>query len=1016
MKGKVLKMLLTLILPVISCFALGIFLAEGFSFGYASALMQNGGFSFVHSDTTMKIETGTTISNFTAVNGGGVYVSSGGTLVMNGGTFSNNTASSGSGHNIYNAGVFTMNGGVVGTSQGTQTGFGIFNTGTMNLFGGTIYDDIYSENSINMKMNAHVEGTITLGESATITVEDYNGTTPNYSIVLSSSRTNATVLTFKGSTTTPDLSKIAILGDLSSIKLKAEQSETDETFWTVKLVCTLTLNKSSGISSVSGGGTYDYGTSVEIKFFLATGYYSGYWLGDDGSYTYSQTKTITIKGNTTFTACANPNSYTVKYDKNDEYASGSTADSKHTFNKAGTLTSNGFKNNGYIFVGWSTEPGINTTVKFPYSYASADRVGSGTYSNLVKDGASVTNLTSTSSGTITLYAQWFRENLEITLESVVVENNGLTVYNGRSDGTRTISYHYETKKFYINNMEKTTITIPTSEIPGDIFKGFWTGSGGTGTCYIDSSGNIDVEGLSNYIEKYDFSSLTLYHKWGSYTITFDMSNGGTCFVHQKQSYNITVGELPTPVRSGYAFTGWYTLEGTEVTKGSSLTEDITVYAHWQEMNSFFGDGNDENYKYVYWGFYPQSKQYSTVGNFEKEGLADGNNCYYKGSDGNYYYLDGGTYYLYEPILWKVGKNSRSNNSSYFIEYAMTPVSILDVHDFSDDLSTQNNWLIDYFVVKILSLGEGGDDIILDWSYCCEFDTTWVDSTMVGNNSFPGFNFPRTPTEYALAKTPPDSNNAYSWWVVSGFAGNGTESSGIISGRYEDSSSVITSVEKSTKYGIVPFIAVSLNHCLKCEQTTTYSYTHDATNHYTTATTTCSVCKKNFGATTTAYYNPYTTTWGDEYTSISDTQHKRSGTKKCSICSYSSSVTETTSHTEVTTKGTTAEYYDDQKHYYVDTVTCSDCSWAGRTETRYESHFINNNTKKCVCGYSDLFAHFTTMLFQSSNNYHCDDDDCLSQAVLCQDVLIDDKKKYSSEVVLEEKRYTNDVVQFPRIVG
>lgn len=58
--------------------------------------------------------------------------------------------------------------------------------------------------------------------------------------------------------------------------------------------------------------------------------------------------------------------------------------------------------------------------------------------------------------------------------------------------------------------------------------------------------------------------------------------GGTYFkrVYRDETY----GELPTPVRDGYAFAGWFTAEtgGTKVTSSSYVTtlEDHTLFAHW----------------------------------------------------------------------------------------------------------------------------------------------------------------------------------------------------------------------------------------------------------------------------------------------------------------------------------------------------------------------------------------------------------------------------------------------------
>lgn len=89
---------------------------------------------------------------------------------------------------------------------------------------------------------------------------------------------------------------------------------------------------------------------------------------------------------------------------------------------------------------------------------------------------------------------------------------------------------------------------------------------------------------------------TLTARWqaNSYTVSLNV-NGGNALA--ETSYNLVFGqpygELPTPVRSGYAFSGWYTGEknGLLVKKDTVLANaaDHTLYAHWY-VPSFGGGG------------------------------------------------------------------------------------------------------------------------------------------------------------------------------------------------------------------------------------------------------------------------------------------------------------------------------------------------------------------------------------------------------------------------------------------
>lgn len=81
------------------------------------------------------------------------------------------------------------------------------------------------------------------------------------------------------------------------------------------------------------------------------------------------------------------------------------------------------------------------------------------------------------------------------------------------------------------------------------------------------------------------TSVTVRWSAAEYTITFDASPGTTPTATKTVTYGEAYGELPTPVRSGYAFTGWYTEDNTPVTSETivGITEDQTLYAHWEAM-------------------------------------------------------------------------------------------------------------------------------------------------------------------------------------------------------------------------------------------------------------------------------------------------------------------------------------------------------------------------------------------------------------------------------------------------
>lgn len=120
-------------------------------------------------------------------------------------------------------------------------------------------------------------------------------------------------------------------------------------------------------------------------------------------------------------------------------------------------------------------------------------------------------------------------------------------------------------------------TLPTTSRAGYTFAGWWTAASG-GTQVTDST----TVGITE--------DQTLYARWtaNTYTVTLN-ANGGTVTPGSiTVRYASTYGTLPTPVRTGYQFLGWYTEEtgGTLVTSGTqvTITAAQTLYARWEALS------------------------------------------------------------------------------------------------------------------------------------------------------------------------------------------------------------------------------------------------------------------------------------------------------------------------------------------------------------------------------------------------------------------------------------------------
>jgi uncharacterized repeat protein (TIGR02543 family) len=128
----------------------------------------------------------------------------------------------------------------------------------------------------------------------------------------------------------------------------------------------------------------------------------------------------------------------------------------------------------------------------------------------------------------------------------------------------------------------TVVTLPTAPTrEGYTFTGWNTAANGSGTAFT----------ATTVVTK----SITVYAQWlevpeGSFVVTFDKNGGDTEADPQSKVVTppaTTIDELPTvPTWDGYTFTGWNTEadgSGTAFTAATEVTENITVYAQWQEV-------------------------------------------------------------------------------------------------------------------------------------------------------------------------------------------------------------------------------------------------------------------------------------------------------------------------------------------------------------------------------------------------------------------------------------------------
>ena len=237
-----------------------------------------------------------TISGNSAKFGGGIYVDSG-LFTLGGGTVSGNTAKSGAG--VYVKSKFVMKGGTVVNNTSTVSDYNIYayRNSEVYLSKGTANGVIGGNGTIYFERDFDFGGTYNLKSYGSLVLEDYNGTTPKLNLVVE--EREGTFLTFKGSTTTPNMSNITISGyDSNSYEITKTLSGTTWTFTMNKKVVPglFTKNWRDEVSSILSLTSFDNVERIQFRYqdsVVAQG--SDFYCPHNTSYNQYGTMTTGIK-------------------------------------------------------------------------------------------------------------------------------------------------------------------------------------------------------------------------------------------------------------------------------------------------------------------------------------------------------------------------------------------------------------------------------------------------------------------------------------------------------------------------------------------------------------------------------------------------------------------------------------------------------------------------------------------------------------------------------------------------
>ena len=307
-----------------------------------------------------------------------------------------------------------------------------------------------------------------------------------------------------------------------------------------------TLNAGSASTTFKAG----YTANTTLTAVAATGYTFTGWHTDSKVSSDLQ-PTVNPTGATTYYAYYKAHKYTVKFNANG--GTGTMSDQASVYGVSQALTANSFTRTGYNFAGWNTK---------------ADGTGTS-----YTDKKSVSNLTATDGGSVTLYAQWTAKDITINWNA-----------NGGSVTPTSSTYTYD----------GAAITLPTPSYAGHRFLGWFTAA--------DGGTQITNVGTTNK----PYTTVTYYAHWEvsieEHTVTFAVGTGSTEYgtlTAATKSGNITSGSnvvegtsvtfTATP-NTGYEVEGWYTnaacTEGKhdagQTTYTTSITGITNVYVKFVE--------------------------------------------------------------------------------------------------------------------------------------------------------------------------------------------------------------------------------------------------------------------------------------------------------------------------------------------------------------------------------------------------------------------------------------------------
>lgn len=254
---------------------------------------------------------------------------------------------------------------------------------------------------------------------------------------------------------------------------------------------------------------------------------------------------------------------------------------------------------GYNFVGWYEGSNLVSSSLQVSITMNANRTLVAKYQ--IKTYAVNTVSEDTNKGTVSPAGQTIEHGKNATVTaSPKAAYNFAGWYNGTTRVSTSASYTFAvtsnislTAKFTIKTFTTTTAnttggtaSVNKSSVSYD-GSAIWTATPNTGYHFTKWSNDATANPLTVSNIKAN-THITPVFTINTYRVTWNV-NGGNALdpAYVNKTHGSTLGILPTPTRNStaeysYTFAGWFTAatDGTQISSSTTVTKDVTYYAHW----------------------------------------------------------------------------------------------------------------------------------------------------------------------------------------------------------------------------------------------------------------------------------------------------------------------------------------------------------------------------------------------------------------------------------------------------